>query len=196
MFAGLLAPAGLYAQKAYKDASNRVILELTEAAGMPAASVTSTGKTWTGSPSAEKGPMANNDPSGTINATVYQKLEIAPHDLASSSGFSSAGASITWVNAFNWCKSANHNGTGWRLPTQRELMLIHIFKPALESIFTDSAINGTAFSTIASYADSYWSATESSGFGRQSWLLGFGYGITQAYTKSTGCRARCVREVK
>ncbi|SBV98266.1 hypothetical protein [uncultured Dysgonomonas sp.] len=43
LFIGLLAPAGLYAQKVYKEGS-KAILDLTVAAGMPADAETNTSK--------------------------------------------------------------------------------------------------------------------------------------------------------
>lgn len=186
---GVMSPAGLYAQKVYKNANNRLVLDLTVSAGMPKDAITTTGKTWIGTPSNTTGPLENNTEKGTINATVYQKLEVAPHDMNSAGLFSKTGTfTMDWVTAFNGCKSSTHGGGNWRLPTQRELMLIQIFRPALESILKDSAINGTAFSNA-----NYWTATEANG--TMNYSVNFTYGNTAGNSKMNTNRVRCVREI-
>lgn len=174
-----LLPAMLQAQEVYKDGT-RAILDLT--VDMPAGAITAVKKTWTGTPSNTAGPLTNNTETGTINATVYRKLEIAPQDLNASGALSASGGTMTWVNAFTYCRNLNYNGTGWRLPTQRELQLIYIFKPALESI------TGTAFS-----ATNYWSATESNA--SAAWCVTFVTCLTLTGSKTASLHARCVREL-
>jgi hypothetical protein len=187
MIAGLLAPAGVMAQKVYKDGS-KVILDLTVAAGMPAGVVTSTPKYEDFTPSASA-PGTNNGFDGSINATVYQKLEVAPHDLTGNGtiGSSAGGTFFTWVNAFNYCKNVTHDGEGWRLPTQRELQLMWIFKPALDSILAD--VGGTALKTAY-----YWAATEYNSAG--SVTISFSSGYAGNAPNTSNCSARCVREVE
>ncbi len=81
-FVGLLTPAKLNAQKVYLEGT-KVVLDLTASTGMPAGAVTSVKKTWPTTGSNTAGPIANNVVSQTINATVYQKIEVAPYDLNS-----------------------------------------------------------------------------------------------------------------
>lgn len=188
MFAGLLAPAGLMAQKTYIDGTS-VILDLSESAGMPAGAVTTAGKYSSFTPSATV-LGTDNDANGSINATVYYKLEVAPHDLTGDGTIGSAGGAFTWVNAFNYCKNVNYNSTtGWRLPTQRELQIMYIFMPALNNLFGDSAVGGTAFSSAT-----YWSSTEHSN-ATYSWYVFFSTGATNTYVKTNSYRVRCVREI-
>lgn len=168
------------AQKVYKDASNRVILEMTVASGMPANSVTATSKTAVyAAATADNsgGPIADNTENGSINATVFQKLEIAPSDYGGN-----------WATVFNGCLGATINGgTGWRLPTQRELMMMYVFKTALHDIF--STVGGTAFADAR-----YWCATEFNA--TRPWYVMFNIGyVGNDYSKGTGYSARCVREV-
>jgi hypothetical protein len=183
LFAGLLVPAGLSAQEVYKDASNRVILDLTAAAGMPAGAITNTPKTWTGSPSNNSGPLTDNGHDGDINAMVFQKLETAPSDLGT----------MNWAAAFDGCRTLSYNGGGWRLPTQRELYLIWIFREALESIFeNDLSPKGSAFLFA-----NYWCATEANH--SFAWEMSF-YNIDTPISsddiqKTNQIQARCVREV-
>jgi hypothetical protein len=200
LFVGLLASAGLQAQKVYKDASNRVILDLTE--GMPAGAITAVSKTTQYdnlTPTNSGGTLPNNlhnspnnDP--VINTAVFQKLEIAPHDVngvVDERGTIGINSTYTtnWATAFKACIKSTHDSGNWRLPTQRELMLIWIFKPALEDIFSDEDINGSAFDT--SY---YWSATEYPG-GANSWSVNFSNGAMYNNPKENLYRVRCVREV-
>lgn len=179
---GLIAPTGLHAQKVYNDGS-KTILDLTENAGMPAGAITDVSKYTSFTPS-ETVLDSQNDQNGSINATVFQKLEIAPSDLDQSGTIGSTAGTFTWIEAFNSCKSLNYNGTGWRLPTQRELILIHIFKPALDDI------NGITFNEYASY----WSATEY-GAGSSWCITFFGSNLREMPKSTTTCYARCVREV-
>lgn len=192
IFAGFVTPATVNAQKVRKE-NNKVILDLTPAARMPKDAITTTGKTWTGTPSNTEGPMANNSEVGTINATVFQKLEIAPHDINSVGTIGTAGTmTMDWVTAFGACKSTTYDNGGWRLPTQRELMLIYIFRSAIEVIFKDSSINGTVFSTTY-----YHSATESTNYSSYCWGVNLSNGVSSIISKVDGGskKVRCVREI-
>ncbi|NDV81827.1 DUF1566 domain-containing protein [Bacteroides sp. 51] len=180
----LMIPAGVMAQEAYKDAS-KVILDLTPGTGMPRRAVTNTPKTWTGTVGLSN-LLLDNQADGSINATLYQKLEIAPHDLTGNGTIGSAGTTLNWADAFNFCKNVSHNGTGWRLPTQRELQLISVFRPALDVLLV--AVGGTAFD-----GSHYWSATEATT--SLSYIHHFLQGITNNDDKVKLHRIRCVREV-
>lgn len=164
------------AQKVYKD-NNAIILDCGPDSGFPQGAVKLESGKKTINPS-----QSNNDnnENGSINKTVYWKLQIANQDETNT---------MTWQNAYNACTGKNNtNGeTGWRLPTQRELMLIWIFRAALES-FTDT------FTTFAK--GDYWSATGGAS----------GYCYTQfdngedGYSPNTGNatnlkNVRCVREI-
>ncbi|RHO67083.1 DUF1566 domain-containing protein [Parabacteroides sp. AF48-14] len=189
LFVGLMSPAGLYAQKVYKDASDRVILELTIAAGMPRGAITNTAKQWTSDPSNNNGPIAENTETGSINATVFQKLEIAPNDMNTTGGMDNTGNMVmNWASGFNGCKESTYDGGRWRLPTQRELQLMYIFLPALQSIFNTLPTQGTLFGS----GTRYWSATECDA--TTSWVVLYqGNAITN--TKTSNYNVRCVREV-
>ena len=144
LFISTLLPARLQAQRAYKEGT-KIIFDLTVAAGMPAGAVTNVKKyTGTFTPRQDElGP--NNDESSSINATVYHKLEIAPRDVNTLGNLDNTGTlTMPWVDAFNTCKSLTYDGGGWRLPTQRELMLMFMFLPAFNTFLNDGSIyNGT-----------------------------------------------------
>jgi len=181
----LMAPVGLMAQKVYKDSQGRVILDMTETGegiGMPAAAVTNTSKTalyasFTPS-NTTMGTISgsSNNQGNAINVAVYEKLEIATQDEASG---------LSWDVAFNTCKSLT--GGGWRLPTQRELMLIYVMKPAIESFPGMTAFHNTPLCF-------YYSATEAVGTTIFALLMPEGAMLTTNKASVAG-RARCVREV-
>ena len=194
LIATLLAPAGLMAQKMYKTGTGgtaQIILDMTntgEGIGMPATAVTSTPKydaaymaTPGNTPVNSASTMANNLESGSINATVYEKLEIAPQDLGTS-GLGAGTMTRNWATAFTACQGLNHNGTGWRLPTQRELIMMWIFSTKINNM-----VGSTFTATI------YWCATENAS--SSAWHVNFGNGITDNNTKSFTYRLRCVREL-
>ena len=189
LLVGLMTPAGLKAQQLYKVGS-KIILDMTEAVGMPAGSVTNvpkytaaymSGKT----PSNTSGPMTDNAGAGTINAYVYEKLEIAPYDLNTSAQISATGPyGMTWVDAFTGCRSATYDGGGWRLPTQRELQMIFIFNIGIED-----------FSSVAFDSEMYWAANEEFGIYAYYVYLAVGIGTGRIVLKVNSFRTRCVREV-
>ena len=178
----LTAPAVLTAQEAYLE-SGKIILDMTVAAGMPAAAVTGTPKyagSYSPSNSAWLINATDNLSAGSINALVYQKLEIAPQDLGTS-GLGTGTMTMQWDAAFTACKSLNHNGIGWRLPTQRESQMMWIFRDAIND-----------FSTTFS-ATTYWNSTEYTP--TDVWPVNFDNGDTYFYNKTTNYRVRCVREL-
>ena len=151
LIAGLMVPAGLSAQKMYKEGT-KVVFDLTDAVGI--------------SPEVEAVVAANNK--------VHQKLEIAPND---------AGSMMDWNTASTHCTTTMYNGSSdWRLPTQRELMLMFIFKSMLENL------SGSIFDS-----NLFWSATEHNA--ADTWYINFGNGYTGYNVKAVNCRVRCVREL-
>ena len=201
LLAGLMTiPVGLMAQKVYKESgSNKVILEMTFASGMPDGAQTNSSKTAVYdlyTPTNNTSWLINatdNLQSGYLNATVYEKLEIAPLEMSSASSSTlGAGVAMDWQNAFLRCKGLTYNTrTGWRLPTQRELMMMWIFKGALDEIFKDMGNNSSTALPFDAY--NYWCSPES-GTGH-AWYVYFDNGRATYNLKTTsGIRVRCVRE--
>ena len=139
------AAAPGYAQKVYKQA-DAVVLDFGPGSGFPQGAVETVKgkKIAAGTPSNIAGPMVDNDVTGAINATVYQKLEIAAETESSL---------MSWYAAYVACQN---RGAGWRLPTQRELIAIWTFRSAIESLLGSSGAFPERDGTP------YWSATESS----------------------------------
>lgn len=131
-----------------------------------------------------------------VNDKVPFRFIIAPADGGS-------GATSTWAAAMGLNTSANSNLTpdgvaastgcadytttefpfGWRLPTQREMMLMWLFKEGINTIYPDALLT----------EDKYWTSTEQDA--GNAWYLDF----TEApESKSSGktstYKYRCVRD--
>lgn len=176
--AGFLAPIGLNAQKVYK-LGEMVILDMTVEAGMPAGAVTDVSKTQKYNadsviPNDYELTEINgvkNDVNHPLNAKVYQKLGISKLNSGAKS----------WVEAFNYCKGIDEDGT-WRLPTQRELMMMYIFKSALVELLDNSFFNS-----------SYWSTTELDN--TNTWSCNSLGNLTWGSKSNNILNSRCVREI-
>lgn len=170
-----------YAQKVYKR-EGKVYLECTVASGMPAGSVTTTPKCKGGT--ASNTTFRNGKTDKNIyafeNDSVFEKLEIDASDMAEPA----SAFTMDWVTAYNGCKFKK--GEGWRLPTQRELMLMYIFRAKLDEM------TGNNFDSSSS-SSGYWASSENSSGSSCSVI--FMDGDMKQYPKTFLCRVRCVREV-
>lgn len=122
----------------------------------------------------------NNIGSAESNKTVSYYFEVMKTDL-------NGGTEMSWLDAVKGC-AAYDSGDGsktWRLPTQRELMLIWTLHKTL--------IKKTGLTSFVT-SRNYWSATESSS--SESWSEGFLTGYTTTSTnKIYTYRVRCVRDL-
>lgn len=174
MTAALLAAAGmtngLYAQTGVKypyvttnSSGNKCVIVSRDAQGGVKSALLHAN--WT---TATPAHNHSDEPDGTAKAcnAVSAKFEVYSSDNATS------GA---WADAAGKCPS------GWRLPTQRELILISVMKDQF------SGITGLA-------SASYWSATEYST--TSAWYFGFSTNYTNYATKTnTAYYVRCVRDL-
>jgi hypothetical protein len=200
LFAGLLVSAGLSAQRVCIE-DGKVILDLTEATGMPAGAITDVSKTVMfndlitqyGAPSSTSVLWrSENQTDRDINATVFQKLEVAPEDMDRKGVMRGQKGilQMDWPTAFNGCINSKYDGGGWRLPTQRELQMMWIFNDALKEAFAHPNVNGSNF-----LSDNYRSATETND--KFAWNVNFGEGgyTNSGIHKMIVLPVRCVREV-
>lgn len=171
------------AQKVYKE-DNMYILDCGPDSGFPQnATGTATKYITEGTPSND-GTMTDNTHTGTINSTVYWKLEVDATDLTITVN-DATSSTMDWATAYTQCAATK--GSGWRLPTQREFTLIAIFRDAF------STLGATAFSKAQ-----YWTGTESDA--TYSWMLDLSLGIYthnfyQISGKAQSKNVRCVREI-
>lgn len=116
------------------------------------------------------------------NAQVYYYFEVDKNDTSGE----------TWLNAINECASKpSDSNSKWRLPTQRELMLMRVLRDDLEKIPDFQAFSKVSF---------YWSATERGKEANVSipniaWYVDFDANIVTTNYKSALYRVRCVRDV-
>lgn len=184
--AGCLMTVNCYAQKVIVE-GNKVIVDASALRNITTdkKAAGTDGATWV------KGSNnASNIGSQVSNEKVYYKFEVSKVDNTNDKSDEWGG--LNWVDAVNLCKDLNLDGTGWRLPTQRELQLIHILRWELEARAQEG------FTEFApSFGDSYWSATEySEGYAAG---LYFETSITHLYShikgKNSTYKVRCIREL-
>lgn len=109
------------------------------------------------------------------NEKVYYKFEVSAVDEAQD---------VTWKEAVDACEKSTRDGGDWRLPTQRELMLISVLLPELKQV-------GCLFSNSF-----YWAATEYINFPYQT-ANSMSWGKASGMSKDVNAtvRARCIREL-
>jgi hypothetical protein len=123
-----------------------------------------------------------NAPAGrytTANGTVYDtKTKLTWQQAVSS-------AAYTWADAKTYCSGLSLEGTGWRLPTAKELQTI------VDESRSNPAIDPNAFPSTPSVW--FWSSTPSAGSSSGAWLVYFLDGNTDYYGVSGPSSVRCVR---
>lgn len=162
----------VYAQKVVVEGTKVII----DCSSMPAGAVTATPKarTTTGTNSTAAGTGLTDIASAASNAQLYRRFEVSKVDNGT--------GIMMWQEAIALCNGLTQDGsTGWRLPTQRELMLMWMLKPALER-------------HLASTLTQYWNATEMSE--ANGWYVDFITGATMnQFPKVAGFRIRCIRDI-
>lgn len=114
---------------------------------------------------------------GSWNARMSIKYQVMRADL---------GATTDWASAWKACASYNGEGGGagsWRLPTQRELLMIWILNPQL--------IGKGSFTTFSTYF--YWSSSENDA--TSVWGVSFGSSSVYNNVKANSFYVRCVRDL-
>jgi hypothetical protein len=96
--------------------------------------------------------------------------------------------SAAWNVAWSNCQSLNHNGqTGWRLPTQKELM------EAYTHGIRSAARTDTAWMTEANMHNWFWSGSSVSYDTDYAWIVYLASGTTGHYAKLNPGQVVCVR---
>jgi hypothetical protein len=116
---------------------------------------------------------------GTANGTVYDtKTKLTWQQTVPSGGYD-------WAGAKTYCAGLNLGGTGWRLPTIKELQTI------VDDSQTNPAIDTTAFPSTPS--DFFWSSSLLAGSSSVAWIVYFFAGVTGGLDVSKTYYVRCVR---
>lgn len=112
---------------------------------------------------------ASNIGSKVSNEKVYYKFEVTR---------SNVGSNVSWVSAVSECQSL---GAGWRLPTQREWLLICMLRTELK-----------ASGGFADFSFMSWAATEFDA--GESWAIS-GEGLTFSASKYDSKSVRCIKQL-
>lgn len=165
------------AQKVVTDGGKVII----DCSAMPSGSVTyvKKAKTTTGTNNTAAGTGLDDIASQASNDKVYYRFEVSKTDN---------NTSITghdWKSAVDICAALTNNG-GWRLPTQRELHLMSVFRFVLEKQPGFVRFYDWSF---------YWSATQYEKKATESWHVVFRQGNISTYTKTSLFYTRCVRDI-
>ena len=139
------------------------------------------------------------------NNIVAAKFEVAPLPPEGSP----QRIRRTWNNAAEYCASLNkEDNKGWRMPTQRELMLMFVMNDQLKDpLLTKSLVEGAVGEEQVINHAFYWSATEDRTQENQETNTGWSVcfcqdnpddptGKTEGYPKEYENYIRCVRDVK
>jgi hypothetical protein len=123
---------------------------------------------------------------GTSNGTVYDSKTKLTWQQTISSIF------YTWADAKTYCAGVGSSlgGTGWRLPTLKELQSLVDYSQT-----TPPMIDSTAFPGALSGASSalFWSASPLAGSSSYAWGVDFDSGYASHYVVSSTGYVRCVR---
>lgn len=121
----------------------------------------------------------------------------------------SQGSKVAWSDAVSYCDNLTEEGySDWRLPSQRELMMIWLLGGSSNVTSGDKNDTGVGSASkpvntpyiyqqsgfTAFSADHYWSATETSTGSSYAWYVSFSYGDTTNYNKTHSSFVRCVRD--
>lgn len=121
------------------------------------------------------GASASKD-NGHWNSKLSSKFQVMRSDLPRKD----------WSGAYNACKTYSGEGGAagqWRLPTQRELMMVYVLHPQLKGVGSFSVFNGSF----------YWTCTEDNA--TYSWYVSFYHGETTSQIKGNIYYVRCVRDL-
>jgi len=90
-----------------------------------------------------------------------------------------------WDAALNYCTNLNLQGTGWRLPTVKELHTL------VDETRDNPAADALAFPGIA--ASYYWTSSQPKNFVNLAWAVGFDHGLDVFRGSTSTAYVRCVR---
>ncbi len=96
-----------------------------------------------------------------------------------------ASGTYTWAGAKTYCAGLNLGGTGWRIPTVKELQTI------VDDSQANPSIDTTAF--LSTPVDWFWSSSPLAGSSSFAWGVDFTCGVTSYNGVSDYHDVRCVR---
>jgi formylglycine-generating enzyme required for sulfatase activity len=94
-------------------------------------------------------------------------------------------ATYAWAPAKTYCQTLSLAGTGWRLPTRKELQTIVDYSQS------NPSIDPTAFP--ATPVENFWSSSPVAGSPTNAWVVYFDSGATNNVDMTVAFDVRCVR---
>lgn len=115
-------------------------------------------------------------PSGTVNWAAAMGIDGSANGNLDQDGTATTSGCVGY--------STTEFPSGWRLPTQREMMLMWLFKAGIDLIYSGEQLS----------ASPYWTSTEKTG--TEAWYLDFTTAAPQSNfsTKISSYKYRCVRD--
>jgi hypothetical protein len=127
-----------------------------------------------------------NAPTGhyaTVNATVRDTKTGLTWQQTTT-----GGGTYTWDAAKTFCSGL---GSGWRLPTAKELLTL-VDAQAYHAEATTTVIDNAAFPATSVDVD-WWSSTTVASASSQAWAVNFAVGDLEVADKTAELHARCVK---
>ena len=138
-------------------------------------------------PSRADAPPGQYDSTMGVGTVYDTKTGLTWQQTAPTTGGDDGTGRYTWSNAKMYCTNLGLNGSGWRLPTVKELLtLVDVTK---ENPSIDTSANGFP----AAPSGFFWSATPYAGSPSYAWYVHFNYGYTGSGGVTNTNRVRCVR---
>lgn len=115
-------------------------------------------------------------PSGTVNWAAAMGIDASANSNLDQDGTATTSGCVGY--------STSEFPSGWRLPTQREMMLMWLFKAGIDLIYSGEQLS----------ASPYWTSTEKTE--TEAWYLDFTTAAPQSNfsTKTSSYKYRCVRD--
>lgn len=134
-----------------------------------------------------------------VNDKIPMRFIVAPTDVANVSWSQAAGATggngnlnadftaSADTGCRNYGKTSNGAGRTWRVPTQRELQLMWLFREPVGIIYPAAQMESTS-------TKNYWASTEKDA--DNAWFFDFKQGVPHCFwqPKTTLCNVRCVSD--
>lgn len=170
------------------DTDKQTIISRDATGGVKEAAIlTSTQTTWLNTTNTST--TVYNEQSDYNKVPSNLQVALVDCNTTNSSMASDGTNGYTWESAYTACKAYSESGAGagsWRVPTQRELLLVYLFSNKLQKPLTLGSV-------VA-----YWSGTESSGASDKACYLLYANKTLSGYLNPKGIHSyvRCVRDVQ
>ncbi len=132
----------------------------------------------------------------SINDKIPMRFIVAPEDVANVTWMQAGGvtggngnlnADFTTTNTGTGCNGYNYGSRKWRVPTQRELQLMWLFRAPIGIIYPSGAMENVS-------TKNYWASTEQDA--DNAWIVDFKQDVPHCFwqPKTNTANVRCVSD--